>query len=45
MAKRISFFLVLTVIVIGTIVALAVWKWDVLVEKISEERVNAERHA
>ena len=45
MAKRISFFLVLTVIVIGTIVALAVWKWDVLVQKISEERVNAERHA
>jgi hypothetical protein len=26
-------------------VALAVWKWDVLVEKISEEKVNAERHA
>ena len=45
MAKRISFFLFLTVIVIGTIVALAVWKWDVLVERISEEKVTAERHA
>ena len=45
MAKRISFFLLLTVIVIGAIVALAVWKWDVLVERISEEKVNAERHA
>ena len=45
MAKRISFFLLLTVIAIGTIVALAVWKWDVLVERISEEKVNAERHA
>lgn len=45
MAKRISFFLLLTVIVIGTIVALAVWKWDVVVERISEEKVNAERDA
>jgi hypothetical protein len=45
MAKRISFFLLLTVIVIGTIVALVVWKWDVVVERISEEKVNAERHA
>jgi hypothetical protein len=45
MAKRVSFFLLLTVIVIGTIVALVVWKWDVVVEKISEEKVNAERHA
>jgi hypothetical protein len=45
MAKRISFFLLLTVVVIGTIVALAVWKWDVVVEKISEEKVNAERNA
>jgi hypothetical protein len=45
MAKRISFFLLLTAIVIGTIVALAVWKWDVVVERISEEKVNAERNA
>jgi len=45
MAKRASFFLLLTVLVTGTIVALVVWKWDVLVEKIAEERVNAERHA
>ncbi|MBT8407136.1 MAG: hypothetical protein KJP05_06745 [Deltaproteobacteria bacterium] len=45
MAKRISFFLLLTVIAVGTIVALAMWKWDVLVERISEEKVTAERHA
>jgi hypothetical protein len=45
MAKRISFFLLLTVIVIGAIVVLAVWKWDVVVERISEEKVNAERNA
>ena len=45
MAKRIAFFLVLSIIVIGTIVGLTVWKWDALVEKISEEKVNAERHA
>jgi hypothetical protein len=45
MAKRASFFLLLTVLVTGAIVALVVWKWDVLVEKISEERVDAERHA
>jgi hypothetical protein len=45
MAKRASFFLLLTVIVTGAIVALVVWKWDVLVEKISEERVDAERQA
>ncbi|MEJ2233974.1 MAG: hypothetical protein P8X67_08610 [Syntrophobacterales bacterium] len=45
MAKRASFFLLLIVIVTGAIAALVVWKWDVLVEKISEERVDAERHA
>ena len=45
MAKRISFFLLLTVIVIGIIAALVVWKWDVVVERISEEKVDAERHA
>jgi hypothetical protein len=45
MAKRISFFLLLTVIVIGAIVVLAVWKWDVVVERISEEKVSAERNA
>ena len=45
MAKRISFFLLLTAIVIGTVVALVVWKWDAVVERISEEKVNAERHA
>jgi hypothetical protein len=45
MAKRTSFFLLLIVIVIGTTVALVVWKWDVMVEKISEQKVDAERHA
>lgn len=45
MAKRILFCLLLTLIVIGTIAAVAVWKWDALVEKISEERVDAERQA
>jgi hypothetical protein len=45
MAKRTSFFLLLTVLVTGVIVALVVWQWDVLVERISEEKVDAERHA
>jgi hypothetical protein len=45
MAKRTSFLLLLTVFVIATTVALVVWKWDVLVESISQEKVDAERHA
>ena len=45
MAKRTSFFLLLTILASAAIVALVVWKWDVLVERISEEKVDAERHA
>ena len=45
MAKKTSIFLTLVVIVIGATVALLVWNWDALVERISKKAVDAERQA
>ncbi|UCG12350.1 MAG: hypothetical protein JSU72_17930 [Deltaproteobacteria bacterium] len=45
MAKRTSVLLLLAVIVIGAVGALLVWKWDALMEKITEKAIVAERQA
>ncbi|MGD8370304.1 MAG: hypothetical protein PVF76_07330 [Syntrophobacterales bacterium] len=45
MAKRASIFLSFAVIVIGAIVAVVIWKWDAVVDKISEKRLEVERQA
>lgn len=45
MAKRTSIFLPLVAIVIVVVAALVVWKWDAVVDKIAEGKIDDERQA
>jgi len=45
MAKRTSVVFSLVVIVIGAIAAFFVWKWDTVVDKIAESKIDDERQA
>ena len=45
MAKRTSVVFYLTVLVIVAIAALVVWKWDAVVDKIAESKIDDERQA
>ena len=45
MAKRTSVVFSLVVIVIGAIAAFFIWKWDTVVDKIAESKIDDERQA
>jgi hypothetical protein len=45
MGKRTPIFFTVICIIVGAIVALLVWKWDFLVDKIAEKKIDAERRA
>ncbi len=45
MGKRTSVYFAVTLIIVGSIVAIIALKWDDIVEKIAEKKVDAERRA